>query len=246
VPNQRALGPGLVAIPSHRLQNKSPLPSAPQTTDRYCENGPSPVGFDIDPNELASQFTTTLSGQIGPLSSRSGHATPRRCAKHSCLRRQQGRCTAAAQPSPDAAPTALLDVEVAQVIRRYAENGEIDGERGRAALADLTDFPVRRYPHDSLLPRVWNLRSNLTAYDAVCFALADALDSMRRSSGVTSVSPLQPAIMHGSDWCAGFAIHETRCRRSAKVEAAYFRAVIAGIETGIAFASGEPLAFAPN
>src|SRR5258705_8739970 len=48
----------------------------------------------------------------------------------------------------------LLDIEVAQVIRRYAAKGEIDSERGRAALADLADFPFRRYPHDFLLPRV--------------------------------------------------------------------------------------------
>ena len=60
----------------------------------------------------------------------------------------------------------LIDVEVAQVIRRYAANGEIDGERGRAALADLADLPLRRYPHDFLLPRIWALRNNLTAYDA--------------------------------------------------------------------------------
>src|ERR1700733_3735077 len=72
----------------------------------------------------------------------------------------------------------LLDVEVAQVIRRYAANGEIDSERGRAALADLADFPVQRYPHDFLLPRVWDLRNNLTAYDAVYVALAEALDAV--------------------------------------------------------------------
>ena len=71
----------------------------------------------------------------------------------------------------------LLDVEVAQVIRRYATNGEIDADRGRAALADLADFPLRRYPHDFLLPRVWELRNNLTAYDAVYVALAEALDA---------------------------------------------------------------------
>ncbi len=69
----------------------------------------------------------------------------------------------------------LLDVEVAQVIRRYAANGEIDSARGRAALADLADFPLRRYPHDFLLPRVWDLRNNLTAYGAVYVALAEAL-----------------------------------------------------------------------
>ena len=71
----------------------------------------------------------------------------------------------------------LLDIEVAQVIRRYAAKGEIDSERGRAALADLADFPLRRYPHDFLLPRVWDLRYNLTAYDAVYVALAEALDA---------------------------------------------------------------------
>jgi predicted nucleic acid-binding protein len=71
----------------------------------------------------------------------------------------------------------LLDVEVAQVVRRYASAGEIDAERGRAALADLADFPLRRYPHDFLLSRVWDLRNNLTAYDAVYVALAEALDA---------------------------------------------------------------------
>ena len=71
----------------------------------------------------------------------------------------------------------LIDVEVAQVIRRYAANGEIDGERGGAALADLAVFPLHRYPHGVLLPRVWELRNNLTAYDAVYVALAEALDA---------------------------------------------------------------------
>jgi predicted nucleic acid-binding protein len=70
----------------------------------------------------------------------------------------------------------LLDVEVAQVIRRYEANGEIDSERGRTALADHADLPLHRYPHDFLLPRVWGLRHNLTAYDAVYVALAEALD----------------------------------------------------------------------
>jgi predicted nucleic acid-binding protein len=69
----------------------------------------------------------------------------------------------------------LLDVEVAQVLRRYAAMGEINEQRGAEALADLADFPIRRYPHDFLLTRVWNLRSNFTAYDAVYVALAEAL-----------------------------------------------------------------------
>jgi predicted nucleic acid-binding protein len=71
----------------------------------------------------------------------------------------------------------LLDMEVAQVIRRYAAIGEINAERGRLALADLADLPVRRYAHDFLLPRIWQLRNNLTAYDAAYVALAEALDA---------------------------------------------------------------------
>jgi predicted nucleic acid-binding protein len=71
----------------------------------------------------------------------------------------------------------LIDVEVAQVLRRYAAIGEIDEQRGSAALADLADFPIRRYPHDFLLIRVWNLRSNFTAYDGVYVALAEALNA---------------------------------------------------------------------
>ncbi|MDR3470035.1 MAG: type II toxin-antitoxin system VapC family toxin [Xanthobacteraceae bacterium] len=71
----------------------------------------------------------------------------------------------------------LLDIEIAQVIRRYAAIGDIDAERGRAALVDLGDFPLRRYPHGFLLPRVWELRNNLTASDAVYVALAEALDA---------------------------------------------------------------------
>jgi len=71
----------------------------------------------------------------------------------------------------------LIDLEVAQVIRSYSANGEIDSERGRAALADLAEFPLRRYPHDFLLPRIWDLRRNLTAYDAAYVALAEALET---------------------------------------------------------------------
>lgn len=71
----------------------------------------------------------------------------------------------------------LIDLEVAQVLRRYEAAGQIASERGQAALADLADFPIRRYPHGFLLPRIWELRGNLTAYDAAYVALAEALDA---------------------------------------------------------------------
>ncbi|MCK6451044.1 MAG: type II toxin-antitoxin system VapC family toxin [Alphaproteobacteria bacterium] len=71
----------------------------------------------------------------------------------------------------------LLDVEVAQVLRRYAMTGQAEADRCRAALDDLADFPLRRYPHDFLMARIWNLRANLTAYDAAYVALAETLDA---------------------------------------------------------------------
>jgi predicted nucleic acid-binding protein len=71
----------------------------------------------------------------------------------------------------------LIDIEVAQVLRRYSATGQIESGRCHDALSDLSDFPLHRYPHDVLLPRVWELRNNLTAYDAVYVALAEALDA---------------------------------------------------------------------
>jgi len=69
----------------------------------------------------------------------------------------------------------LLDLEIAQVLRRYALSGEFKPTRGLQALEDLADFPLTRYPHDLLLPRIWELRHNITAYDAAYIALAEAL-----------------------------------------------------------------------
>lgn len=71
----------------------------------------------------------------------------------------------------------LVDVEVAQILRRYALAGEVDEERGRQALTDLADLPLERYPHGALLPRVWELRRNFTAYDAAYLALAEVLEA---------------------------------------------------------------------
>ena len=71
----------------------------------------------------------------------------------------------------------LIDIEVAQVLRRYAAAGHIPTRRCREALDDLSDFPLYRYPHDVVLGRVWELRHNLTAYDAVYVALAEVLDT---------------------------------------------------------------------
>jgi predicted nucleic acid-binding protein len=71
----------------------------------------------------------------------------------------------------------LIDVEVTQVLRRYAATGQIEPVRCLDAIDALQDFRLRRYPHDLLLGRVWELRHNLTAYDAVYVALAEVLDA---------------------------------------------------------------------
>ena len=69
----------------------------------------------------------------------------------------------------------LLDVEVTQVLRRYAARGEVTAERALESLRLLAVLPVARYPHEPLLQRMWALRANLTAYDAAYVALADGL-----------------------------------------------------------------------
>lgn len=71
----------------------------------------------------------------------------------------------------------LLDLEVAQVLRRYARAGTLSSERGRQALRHFRDMRIDRYPHDVFLPRIWDLRDNATAYDAAYLSLAEALDA---------------------------------------------------------------------
>ena len=71
----------------------------------------------------------------------------------------------------------LLDLEIAQVLRRYVRAACISADRGREALSDFLDLPLTRYPHFVLLTRVWQMRHNLTAYDAAYLALAEALDA---------------------------------------------------------------------
>lgn len=71
----------------------------------------------------------------------------------------------------------LIDLEVLQVLRRYCATGEVSPVRAAEALADYLDFPIVRYPHDVLAVRIWELRENLTAYDAAYVALAEALSA---------------------------------------------------------------------
>jgi predicted nucleic acid-binding protein len=69
----------------------------------------------------------------------------------------------------------LIDIEVAHAVRRMAAAHEAASRRGGEALSDMADLPLTRYRHDLLLPRIWELRHNLSAYDAAYVALAEGL-----------------------------------------------------------------------
>jgi predicted nucleic acid-binding protein len=69
----------------------------------------------------------------------------------------------------------IIDIEAVHAIRRLAVAQELSVQRGRQAVADMVNFPITRYRHDLLLFRVWELRHNLSAYDAAYVALAEVL-----------------------------------------------------------------------
>ncbi len=71
----------------------------------------------------------------------------------------------------------LFEIEVLHALRRHNLGGALSAERARLALNRLRQMRLIRYPHTSFLGRIWELRSNLTAYDAVYVALAEALDA---------------------------------------------------------------------
>jgi predicted nucleic acid-binding protein len=69
----------------------------------------------------------------------------------------------------------LLDVEVVQGLRRLVRSGEIPSVRANEAIGDLADLDLHRHGHLDLLDRAWRLRDNLTVYDAMYVALAEAI-----------------------------------------------------------------------
>lgn len=71
----------------------------------------------------------------------------------------------------------VLDLEVTQVLRRLTQQGIISGTRADEAVRDLMDLRVTRYPHLVLLPRIWQLRHNFSAYDAAYIVLSEKLDA---------------------------------------------------------------------
>jgi predicted nucleic acid-binding protein len=86
----------------------------------------------------------------------------------------------------------LFEVEVMNVLRRYSLSGALSQDRARLALSRLSTLRITRYPHTSLIERIWELRHNLTAYDATYIALAETLEAplvttdarLARASGI--------------------------------------------------------------
>ena len=70
----------------------------------------------------------------------------------------------------------LVDVEVAQALRRLVRAREVSADRAAEALEDLAELDLHRHPHIDLLPRAWQLGANITAYDGMYVALAEGLD----------------------------------------------------------------------
>jgi predicted nucleic acid-binding protein len=69
----------------------------------------------------------------------------------------------------------LLDLEIAQGLRRYLHLRDIDEDRAQEAWLVFSDLPLVRYPHTFMMSRIWELRHNVTAYDAAYIALAEEL-----------------------------------------------------------------------
>ena len=86
----------------------------------------------------------------------------------------------------------LIDVEVTQGLRRLVRSREVSPARAAEAIADLIDLDLHRHAHLDLLTRAWKMRDNVTAYDAVYVALAEALGA----TVVTCDAPLGKAPGH--------------------------------------------------
>jgi predicted nucleic acid-binding protein len=69
----------------------------------------------------------------------------------------------------------LMDTELLHALRGMGIRREISDERAADALSDFAELALVRYPHQPLNDRVWELRHNLTAYDATFIALAEVL-----------------------------------------------------------------------
>ena len=69
----------------------------------------------------------------------------------------------------------LIDLEVCQVLRRYLLTKDLTADRAAAAIEDFQSIRIFRYPHRIFVDRIWELRSNMTSYDAAYVAVAEMI-----------------------------------------------------------------------
>lgn len=88
-----------------------------------------------------------------------------------------GRWAETTLAAHDLAAPHLMPAEVANILRRAALGGELGSDTAALAHADVLDLRVSLFPYEPFAARVWELRENVTAYDAWYVALAEQLDS---------------------------------------------------------------------
>lgn len=88
-----------------------------------------------------------------------------------------GRWATDALAGADLAAPSLLPFEVTNIIRRHDLAGVISSDQAAQAHSDLIDLAVEQWPYELLAPRAWQLRHNLTTYDATYVALAELLEA---------------------------------------------------------------------
>lgn len=84
-----------------------------------------------------------------------------------------GRWATAALTNADLAAPSLLGFETANIIRRHELAGLVSKDQAAQAHADLLDLAIEQWPHELVAGRAWELRHNLSIYDASYVALAE-------------------------------------------------------------------------
>lgn len=90
---------------------------------------------------------------------------------------EEGARVRAQFPDFDVFVPELIDLEVTSYIRRAVRVGQMESQRALQALADLALLPLERVSHTPFLSRIWDLRHNVTPYDAAYVALAEVMEA---------------------------------------------------------------------
>ena len=110
-----------------------------------------------------------------------------------------GWVAATIEPEPEWHCPELIDPEVLHALRRHLAAGDVTEREATSAVSDFLEMPLVRYPHRPFVARAWALRGQLTPYDALYVALAEALDATlvttdrRLARAVTTVDVAVPA-----------------------------------------------------